>query len=267
MMKKLLLIIVIILASCQKEEVQPDPYQECRDIIGSYSIEDAEPVSGLIEGDIIPDIQNKAFVNAKPERIWKDNTVPFYFDNDLGTQKNKQIRLRMAFIESVSNIEFIEFRSEDELLKSYKDGLHIQPPLNPFAGNSSYVGRQGGIQDLTLVDSSADLVIEHEILHSLGFEHEHTRPDRDEYIIVNYDNIPINPNLKRQFDIKENGSTPCGPYDVKSAMQYSSFTGASSIAKKDSLPAITTIEGELIPMPNGLSQGDIEALNILYPKI
>ena len=29
----------------------------------------------------------------------------------------------------------------------------------------------------------------HELLHTLGFVHEHTRPDRDDFISVNMDNI------------------------------------------------------------------------------
>ena len=29
----------------------------------------------------------------------------------------------------------------------------------------------------------------HELLHTLGFVHEHTRPDRDNFVEVNTDNI------------------------------------------------------------------------------
>lgn len=31
--------------------------------------------------------------------------------------------------------------------------------------------------------------IVHEIAHSLGFFHEHSRPDRDDYVTVHWDNI------------------------------------------------------------------------------
>lgn len=34
-----------------------------------------------------------------------------------------------------------------------------------------------------------DYIIQHEFLHSLGFYHQHSAPNRDDYVIVYYENI------------------------------------------------------------------------------
>ena len=34
-------------------------------------------------------------------------------------------------------------------------------------------------------------VVVHEILHSLGFQHEQKRPDKDDYIQMRWDNIKV----------------------------------------------------------------------------
>ena len=57
---------------------------------------------------------------------------------------------------------------------------------------SSYIGRvtQTNGQELSIGTNCAVLsVIVHEILHALGFIHEHTRLDRDTYVIINETNI------------------------------------------------------------------------------
>jgi hypothetical protein len=57
-------------------------------------------------------------------------------------------------------------------------------------GCSSWVGRQGGRQSLTLGQGCFDKeIMQHEFLHALGFYHEQSRPDRDTYVTINYENI------------------------------------------------------------------------------
>lgn len=52
------------------------------------------------------------------------------------------------------------------------------------------VGRVGGKQDLSLADPCQRVgIIEHEFMHALGFWHEQSRVDRDEYVTVRWENI------------------------------------------------------------------------------
>jgi hypothetical protein len=59
----------------------------------------------------------------------------------------------------------------------------------------SYVGMQNdGAQQVSLDDgcipSGVPGIVMHELMHAAGFLHEHTRPDRDTYVKINFDNIP-----------------------------------------------------------------------------
>ncbi|KAK3888453.1 hypothetical protein Pcinc_007481 [Petrolisthes cinctipes] len=62
-------------------------------------------------------------------------------------------------------------------------------------------------------------IIQHEILHALGYPHEHSRPDRDNHITVKWENIQ--PGRGAQF--VKNMRYPTVeevPYDYSSVMHY-----------------------------------------------
>ncbi|ODM88070.1 Phosphatidylserine decarboxylase proenzyme [Orchesella cincta] len=127
---------------------------------------------------------------------------------------------------------------------------------------SSYVGRQGGAQPIYLTSPGCMAVglIQHELLHALGFNHEHNRPDRDKYIKVQWDNI--RPGLKSQFYTSPSATVANYgvPYNVGSVMHYSSR--AFSVDRNH--PSIVQKNGELIPVPSGLQDTDIMKLRRMY---
>lgn len=68
-----------------------------------------------------------------------------------------------------------------------------------YGGNgcNSNVGRTGGKQNINLAPGSGGEldcattvdVVQHEVMHALGFYHEFTRPDRDDYVNIIFDNV------------------------------------------------------------------------------
>jgi hypothetical protein len=93
-------------------------------------------------------------------------------------------------------------------------------------GNSSPVGRQGGTQVINIASWNTQFVIIHEIYHSLGFWHEQSAYDRDNFVIINWGNIQSG--YSHNFDIRGN-ATVYGPYDFDSFMHYPrwAFSGNS----------------------------------------
>lgn len=275
-MKKLLLLpILILLISCDEtceECLVTEDVSYCQEIA---PLDHSNIVNGYIEGDIIPDkgYLTKGFVSGDLNRRWKDGIVPYFFEdriieNDKVIQpgftdwQRDIIRTDFANIETSTGIKFIEFDSEAELLMQYSDGVYFRPS---FMG-SSHLGRQGGIQETFLSIPAPDFgehyVLEqrrttyHEVGHTLGLHHEHTRPDRDEHIIIDFDNI--HEGVWDQFIIRK--GRMCGEFDLKSVMIYPSYAGVIDESK----PAMRTIEGEEIPTNYEYSEGDKLTIQAFY---
>ena len=109
-------------------------------------------------------------------------------------------------------------------------------------------------------------IIIHEILHAVGFQHVQQRPDRDQYIKVNWNNIE--PSQHSQFEIKYDGDTLGLPYDCGSVMHYNkavfSYNGRDSVTSIHPdcyIPADSVEWDNVQPM---MSPGDVEAVRILY---
>ena len=53
----------------------------------------------------------------------------------------------------------------------------------------SYVGMTGGSQNISIAPGCTSLIPVHEIFHALGRLHEQSRPDRDNFVTVNLNNV------------------------------------------------------------------------------
>ena len=92
---------------------------------------------------------------------------------------------------------------------------------------SSHVGRQGGMQTIQLgsIQCFKKEVITHEMIHAIGFYHEHTRMDRDNYVQVDYG--CVRDNLEKNFKIQPNSESFGIPYDPLSIMHYRPTQGST----------------------------------------
>ena len=93
----------------------------------------------------------------------------------------------------------------------------------------------------------------------MGFHHEHQRPDRDQYIKINWDQIPQS--FESQFlKLAVRSKQILTDYDTESIMHYDSF-GNGAFRN----PALTKLDGTVIEANKKLSRLDIMSLNKLYP--
>ncbi|UYV84390.1 MEP1B [Cordylochernes scorpioides] len=127
----------------------------------------------------------------------------------------------------------------------------------------SYVGRTGlGAQPLSIGPGCEYLgIVIHELMHAIGFEHEQSRADRDNYVNILWDNIK--PGAESQFakytlaQIQHLGE----PYDYASVMHYEK----NAFSKRRDLPTIEPKRaGVRMGQRRGFSHVDIRKINKLY---
>ncbi|XP_048010429.1 meprin A subunit beta-like, partial [Megalobrama amblycephala] len=125
-----------------------------------------------------------------------------------------------------------------------------------FIGHSS----SPGAQTLSIgKDCGRKGIVEHQFLHALGFSHEHTRYDRDDYVTINYQNITKG--FEGYFN-KSSENVSVTPYDYYSVMHFdknafSSGSGSTITTKQSEFQEVI---GQLMEM----SESNVIELNKLY---
>ena len=131
-------------------------------------------------------------------------------------------------------------------------------------GNDSFVGQQGGAQEVNINDNDEATII-HEIMHALGFFHEQSRADRDYYIDINTSNIrPEKLHNFNKYNVSYSG-VDLGPFDFNSIMLYSSYINDTTFVYDTSIPVMTKhSDGSTWYPQDTLSTGDIDAIWTVY---
>ncbi|XP_068117160.1 astacin-like metalloendopeptidase isoform X2 [Hyperolius riggenbachi] len=186
--------------------------------------------------------------------IWKRSTqgivqVPYVLSDDYSSANKDLIILAMLEFETMTCVQFIEKTSE----RSYLD-------IENGPGCWGYVGRKGWTQPLVLQKSYCMVysIIQHELMHAIGFLHEHSRTDRDNYLHINWQYIsPDEGNF-----VKDDEDSLGIPYDYSSVMHYGSTIYTNTSGKSTMEPTMdsTVHLGQTV----GLSSLDVKRINVLY---
>lgn len=177
----------------------------------------------LFEGDILIPKGKNALTSQKYR--WKF-PIPYILGDDLDLNAKGCVHQAFEMYRLKSCVDFKPYEGEKTYIKFEKRG-----------GCFSSVGDQQNGQILSLgrgCDHKA--VIEHELLHALGFYHEQSRTDRDDYVDIWLDQVT--PGLEHNFnkyndDFITDQNTA---YDYESIMHYRPF----AFNKNESIPTITT---------------------------
>ncbi|KAL7886673.1 hypothetical protein AOLI_G00043940 [Acnodon oligacanthus] len=131
------------------------------------------------------------------------------------------------------------------------------------SGCWSYIGKIGGRQQLSIGTGCGYIgIVEHEFLHALGFYHEQSRYDRDNYVTIVYENIiaGYSSNFNKAPELIS--TTQGTPYDYTSVMHYGqdAFTNGSGHTIITKVPQFQNVIGQRY----NLSPLDVFELNNLY---
>ena len=214
--------------------------------------EDTEEVKIYEPGEKV----NPTKAAALKSNYWENNVVFYDIDPNLQSFAVERIMAAMDWFKQNTNLTF-EHRTDAGGYVYFTAG----------GGCSSYIGKIGRKQEIN-VGSGFEYwrtcptgSIMHEIMHAIGFWHEHSRIDRDQYVDIIWENIDDRAH-RNFYKIDPNTSMDIGEaLDYNSIMMYGSL--AFSINKEYTM---LKKDGSVLPYNRTApSARDLEAINMLYP--
>ncbi|XP_067338215.1 low choriolytic enzyme-like [Channa argus] len=255
----LLLLLLLGVCNAQHGLVRNDPKQSSsvtEDITTTILRMNKGSPDFLLEGDVfVPRTRNAMKCLGIPYScLWPksaDGTVqiPYVLDSAYDNTDRTNFASAMNDMQSKTCIRFIPRATQTAYLS-----------IEANFGCSSLMGYIGDKQVVSLqrYGCVSHGIIQHELLHALGFYHEHTRSDRDKYVKINWANIEDGYDVNFQLQNTNNLNVT---YDYSSVMHY-----ARTAFGKNGLETIipTKNPSAVIGQRNGISDLDVLKVNKLY---
>ncbi|PIO63037.1 putative bacteriochlorophyll 4-vinyl reductase [Teladorsagia circumcincta] len=127
-------------------------------------------------------VKTKRAATARKERVWPDGVIPYVIASNFSGEHKNLFQRAMRHWENYTCVSFVP------KLEHHKH--YIMFTIDK-CGCCSYVGRRGDGPQAISIGKNCDKfgIVVHELGHVVGFWHEHTRPDRDQYVDIFYKSI------------------------------------------------------------------------------
>ncbi|WP_444994460.1 M12 family metallopeptidase [Aliikangiella sp. IMCC44359] len=182
---------------------------------------------------------------------WPNGVVPYTFASNLGNRARQAMNYAINHWNTKTNVNLVPRTNQ-------RDYILIQGG----GGCSSWIGRQGGQQLVTLAEGCGNGAAVHEIGHAVGFFHEQTRTDRDNYVTIYWDKIQSGMAYNFNMMSTQEGQRH-GKYDYYSIMHYR--TTAFGINNAVTIwPKQGGVDTNYMGNGQVLSNGDLAATAAIY---
>nr|XP_056712818.1 meprin A subunit alpha-like [Euleptes europaea] len=230
-------------------------------LCAAYTLDQGQPRRGILEinaatqrkffeGDIILPPEKNALRNTSYR--W-ELPVPYIMGSTLDLNTKGVILQAFEMFRLKSCIDFKPYEGEKSYLQFEK-----------LDGCWSYVGDFKTGQNVSIGERCEYKdTVEHEVLHALGFYHEQSRSDRDDYVNIAWNEV-IEGQTHNFNKYDDKFITDLNtPYDYESVMHY----GPYSFNKNSSIPTIRAkipAFNDIIGQSQDMSRIDLQRLNQMY---